>query len=60
MVIGKRINTASVSLKSLDSLGHSLEPLHFGFRDLTVAVDRFLEARGLSRVHHRILYVIAR
>ena len=39
---------------------HSLELLHFGFRGLTVEADRFLDARGLSRVHHRILYVIAR
>ena len=60
MVIEKKINTASVTLKSLDPLDHSLELLHFGFRGLTVEADRFLEARGLSRVHHRILYVIAR
>ncbi|ERH54003.1 transcriptional regulator [Ectopseudomonas chengduensis] len=60
MVIEKKINTASVNLKSLDPLDHSLELLHFGFRGLTVEADRFLEARGLSRVHHRILYVIAR
>ncbi|PKM33235.1 MAG: MarR family transcriptional regulator [Gammaproteobacteria bacterium HGW-Gammaproteobacteria-12] len=60
MVIEKKINTASVNLKSLDPLDHGLELLHFGFRGLTVAADRFLEARGLSRVHHRILYVIAR
>ncbi|MGF0337121.1 transcriptional regulator [Ectopseudomonas toyotomiensis] len=60
MVIEKKINTASVNLKSLHPLDHSLELLHFGFRGLTVEADRFLEARGLSRVHHRILYVIAR
>lgn len=60
MVIEKKINTASVNLKSLDPLDTSLELLHFGFRGLTVTADRFLEGRGLSRVHHRILYVIAR
>lgn len=60
MAIENKINTASVSLKSLDPLNHSLELLHFGFRGLTVEAERFLEARGLSRVHHRILYVIAR
>lgn len=60
MVIEKKINTASVNLKALDPLDHSLELLHFGFRGLTVEADRFLDARGLSRVHHRILYVIAR
>lgn len=60
MVIEKKINAASVNLKSLDPLDHSLELLHFGFRGLTVEADRFLDTRGLSRVHHRILYVIAR
>ncbi|WP_220811847.1 MarR family winged helix-turn-helix transcriptional regulator [Pseudomonas paralcaligenes] len=60
MVIDRKINTASVRMQSLDPLDHSLELLHFGFRGLTVAADRFLETQGLSRVHHRILYVIAR
>lgn len=60
MVIEKKINTASVHLKSLDPLDHGLELLHFGFRGLTVEADRFLQTQGLSRVHHRILYVIAR
>ncbi|MBD9415275.1 MarR family transcriptional regulator [Pseudomonas sp. PDM16] len=60
MVIEKKINTASVRMRSLDPLDHSLELLHFGFRGLTVEADRFLETQGLSRVHHRILYVIAR
>lgn len=60
MVIDKKINTASVRMTSLDPLDHSLELLHFGFRGLTVDADRFLETQGLSRVHHRILYVIAR
>ncbi|PAU58504.1 MarR family winged helix-turn-helix transcriptional regulator [Pseudomonas indica] len=60
MVIEKKINTASVRMKPLDPLDHSLELLHFGFRGLTVEADRFLETQGLSRVHHRILYVIAR
>lgn len=60
MVIEKKINSASVHMRSLDPLDHSLELLHFGFRGLTVDADRFLEAQGLSRVHHRVLYVIAR
>jgi len=60
MVIDKKINTASVRMASLDPLDHSLELLHFGFRGLTVQADAFLETEGLSRVHHRILYVIAR
>lgn len=60
MVINKKINTASVHMKSLDPLDHALELLHFGFRGLTVNADSFLATHQLSRVHHRILYVIAR
>jgi DNA-binding MarR family transcriptional regulator len=60
MVIEKKINAASVRMQSLDPLDHSLELLHFGFRGLTVDADKFLETQGLSRAHHRILYVIAR
>ncbi|MES2818927.1 MAG: helix-turn-helix domain-containing protein [Pseudomonadota bacterium] len=60
MVIDKKINTASVRMKALDPLDRCLELLHFGFRGLTVEADSFLDTQGLSRVHHRILYVIAR
>lgn len=60
MVIDRKINSASVRMKSLDLLDHGLELLHFGFRGLTVKADEFLATQGLSRVHHRILYVIAR
>ncbi|MFJ9991835.1 MarR family winged helix-turn-helix transcriptional regulator [Pseudomonas putida] len=60
MVIEKKINSAAVRMKSLDTLDRSLELLHFGFRGLTVEADRFLATLGLSRVHHRMLYVIAR
>ncbi|MCY1296594.1 MarR family protein [compost metagenome] len=60
MVIDKKVNAASVQMTPLDPLDRSLELLHFGFRGLTVEADLFLDAQGLSRVHHRILYVIAR
>lgn len=60
MAIQKKINSASVQMRSLDPLDHALELLHFGFRGLTVEADAFLETQQLSRVHHRILYVIAR
>lgn len=60
MVIDRKINAAAVRLHSLDPLDSALELLHFGFRGLTAAADTFLETQGLSRVHHRILYVIAR
>ncbi|RLU08142.1 transcriptional regulator [Pseudomonas prosekii] len=60
MVIEKKINSASVSMKSLHPLDHALELLHFGFRGLTVKADQFLATLDLSRVHHRVLYIIAR
>lgn len=34
--------------------------LFFGFRALTAEADRILAGRGLGRVHHRILYFVAR
>jgi DNA-binding MarR family transcriptional regulator len=34
--------------------------LFFGFRALTAEPDRILAERGLGRVHHRILYFVAR
>ena len=56
----RKINSAAVHMQALDPLDHALELLHFGFRGLTVEADAFLDTQGLSRVHHRILYVIAR
>lgn len=41
-------------------LDRALEALHFAFRAVTVGPDAVLAERGLSRVHHRILYFIAR
>ncbi len=41
-------------------LNAALEALHFGFRAITAIPDARLKALGLSRVHHRILYFIAR
>ena len=37
-----------------------MELMHFGFRRVVAGPDRELEKRGLGRVHHRILYVVAR
>ena len=34
--------------------------LFFAFRALTAEPDRILAERGLSRVHHRVLYFVAR
>ena len=38
----------------------ALELLFYGFRGVTAEADRVLSERGLSRVHHRILYFIRR
>lgn len=41
-------------------LNQALELMYFGFRGLVDAPDRLLARRGLARMHHRILYFIAR
>lgn len=41
-------------------LDEAQELLFFAFRNLTAEPDRVLAERGLSRVHHRILYFVRR
>ena len=41
-------------------LNQALEAMHFGFRAMVFRPDQTLEALGLSRVHHRLLYFIGR
>jgi DNA-binding MarR family transcriptional regulator len=41
-------------------LNEALEALHFAFRAVVAKPDAILADRGLSRVHHRILYFIGR
>lgn len=41
-------------------LNAALEAIHFGFRAITAKPDERLAGLGYSRVHHRILYFIAR
>ena len=43
-----------------DQLNQALELMYFGFRGLVDAPDRLLARRGLGRMHHRVLYFIAR
>ncbi|MEK7394212.1 MAG: MarR family transcriptional regulator, partial [Fibrobacterota bacterium] len=38
----------------------ALELMFHGYRSLTARPDRILDARGLQRVHHRILYFVGR
>ena len=40
-------------------LNRALEELHFAFRAVIAGPDAILAERGLSRVHHRILYFVA-
>lgn len=38
----------------------SIELFYFAYRSFTARPDKVLEQRGLSRVHHRILYFVGR
>lgn len=41
-------------------LNAALEAIHFGFRALTARPDTRLASLGYSRIHHRILFFVAR
>ncbi len=43
-----------------DRLDAALEAVYFGFRALTAQPDALLHRLGYARVHHRILYFVAR
>lgn len=49
-----------VDLKKLHPMDEALELMYFGWRGMTREADRYLVTLGLTRVHHRILYSIAR
>lgn len=40
-------------------LRHAIEQFYYAYRAFTAHPDRILAQRGLSRVHHRILYFVA-
>jgi DNA-binding MarR family transcriptional regulator len=48
------------SLAKLHDLDAALELMYYGWRGMTLAADEYLATLGLSRPHHRILYVVAR
>ncbi len=48
------------SLKKLHDLDAALELMYYGWRGMTLEADDYLTKQGLSRPHHRILYVVAR
>lgn len=41
-------------------LNLALESMHFGFRAMTYKPDQRLAEMGLARIHHRLLYFLAR
>jgi DNA-binding MarR family transcriptional regulator len=48
------------SLTKLHDLDAALELMYYGWRGMTLLADQYLATLGLSRPHHRILYVVAR
>jgi DNA-binding MarR family transcriptional regulator len=48
------------SLRKLHDLDAALELMYYGWRGMTLLADEYLATLGLSRPHHRILYVVAR
>jgi DNA-binding MarR family transcriptional regulator len=49
-----------VDVKRQAELRAAIEFFFFAYRAFTAGPDRILEQRGLSRVHHRILYFVGR
>ena len=49
-----------IDLKRQAELRAAIELFFFAYRAFTSGPDRILEERGLSRVHHRILYFVGR
>jgi DNA-binding MarR family transcriptional regulator len=49
-----------VDVKREAQLREAIELFFFAYRAFTAGPDRILAARGLSRVHHRVLYFVGR
>ena len=49
-----------ISLNKLHDLDAALELMYYGWRGMTLSADQYLATLGLSRSHHRILYIVAR
>lgn len=47
-------------LQASDPLFEAIELFHFAFRAFTALPDAILAERGLGRLHHRVLYFVAR
>jgi len=51
---------ADAGMRELHPEDGALLLMHFAFRGLVVKADAYLAEQGLSRVHHRLLYAVAR
>jgi len=49
-----------VDIKRRNELNEAIELMHFVFRKLVEKPDELLAERGMQRMHHRLLYFIAR
>lgn len=49
-----------IDIKRQAVLREAIELFYFGYRGFTAHPDAILQRRGLSRVHHRILYFVSR
>lgn len=49
-----------VALAALEPQDWALELMFFGLKGMTREADEYLAGLGLSRVHHRILFILAR
>ena len=47
-------------LPSASAAGTAIELMHFAYRAMIAKPDQVLAARGFTRVHHRVLYFVAR
>lgn len=59
-IVPASVRVNRLDLKSLDPLDSSLELMYYGQKGMTRQADEFLATYGLSRTHHRILFIIAR
>jgi len=50
----------TIDAKRQAQLRDAIEHFYFAYRAFTAHPDRILDQRGLSRVHHRILYFVGR
>jgi len=56
----QRNNVKMLDLKRQRELHAAIELMFFSYRAMVARADRLLASRGLTRVHHRIVYFVAR